>query len=224
MGRGRSLGDSDGLGGAGGAEVLIAGTMDVWSFRHNPQNEPFVNQINESVRTMEDDFPGLMSNINSVDAATLAGDGADSILGFYERNPDGRRMVALNSGYVNPNKMNMVYDASIAEGYHPPRGNRTGTEAVTYHEMGHALSGAIADRMNEQDYNTACRRIVLNAYRSTGGKGGIKTWAGGISGYATTNNQECIAEACADWYCNGSNAKAQSKAVMSEMRRIFNGG
>ena len=36
-----------------------------------------------------------------------------------------------------------------------------------------------------------------------------------ISGYARSSNAEAIAEAISDCYCNGSKAKAESKAIKS---------
>lgn len=221
MGRGRSLGGGRGLGGSPGGNVNVQSQLDVWSYRHNPNNEPFVDQINESVRQMEGDFPGLMSEVSAVNAATLGGADAETVLGFYST---GDRSVNMNTNYTDPNKMNMVYDDSVKSGFHPPRGDKTGTQAVTYHETGHALTGVLADRMGISDFDQASKQIVDNAYRTSGGKGGTHKWAGGISGYAQESNAECIAEACADWYCNGGKAKPQSKAIMAEMRRIYNGG
>lgn len=34
------------------------------------------------------------------------------------------------------------------------------------------------------------------------------------------NNAKCIAEAVADFYCNGSKARKESKAIMSELKRL----
>ena len=42
-----------------------------------------------------------------------------------------------------------------------------------------------------------------------------------ISGYAKTNYAECVAEAFADVYCNGKNAKKESRAVVSELNKYY---
>lgn len=48
---------------------------------------------------------------------------------------------------------------------------------------------------------------------------GTKAWAGKISGYAQDSWAECVAEAVSDYYCNGSKAHANSKAIMAELRK-----
>ncbi len=162
-----------------------------------------------------------MQDVASVNAATLGGKDAIETLGFYAT--DDHR-VSINADYTNPEKMNATYDRGAASGYHPTRGDKTGTQAVTYHEMGHAVTGVAAQKMGESDFDAASKRIVDNAYKASGGKGGTKKWAGGISGYAQESNAECIAEAVCDYYCNGSRARSESRAIMSELRRVFNGG
>ena len=47
---------------------------------------------------------------------------------------------------------------------------------------------------------------------------GTRKIATKISEYATSSNAECIAEATADVYCNGSKAKAESKAVVQALK------
>lgn len=69
--------------------------------------------------------------------------------------------------------------------------------------------------------DVAAERIVKNAYKNSRKKGGIKKWAQRISGYATESNSECIAEAVADYYCNGSGASASSHAIVRELKRAY---
>lgn len=163
---------------------------------------------------MEDDFPGLMQTVTSVNAAKLGGKDKTDVLGFYSR---GDKSVSLNQNYTDIDKMNAAYDNS--DGFHPGRGNKTAVEAVTYHEMGHALTDHVGQKMGIYDMDEAAKRIVDNAYNSSGGKGGTKAWAAKISGYAADSNTECIAEAVSDWYCNGSKANEASKAIVSELKR-----
>lgn len=207
-------GRGGGWGGGSGSNVNVMSQTDVWSFRHNPDNAPFVDEINTGVKALADDFPGLMDNVNSVNAAELGGADKYQTLGFYS---PGSKSVSINTNYTDIDKMNKVYDAAVASGFHPSRGDKTGTQAVAIHEMGHALTGHIAERAGK-DFDKMSAYVVNHAYAKAGGKGGAKKWAGSISKYAQENPAECIAEAVADWYCNGSKASAASKAIMAELK------
>lgn len=210
-------GGSSGMGG-GGTNVNILNTTDVWSYRHRPNNEPFVDAINEGARRIQSDFKDLMDTVQRVDAAELGGSDKYNTLGFYSS--DGK-MVAINQQFTNVDKMNKVYDDSVRTGFHPSRGDLTGTEAVTLHEMGHALTDHVAQKMGAADLYAAARIIFNNAYKATKGKGRFKEWAGKISGYAKENYAETVAEAVADYYCNGPNAHANSRAIMDELRKYI---
>lgn len=217
-GRGSDSG-SDGPGLPGSSKGLspnsISKEVDVWSYRHRSGNEPFVDAMNESARTMSEDFPGLMDSVQHVDAATLKGGAAVSVLGYY-----GSGTVALNTNYTNIDKMNATYDAAVKSGYHPSRGNKSGTEAVMYHEMGHALTDHIGQKAGLGGIDASAKTIVENAYKSSRGKGGTLAFASKISGYAKESYAECVAEAVADWYCNGSKSSASSKAIVKELKRL----
>lgn len=211
-GRGADGGES--LSSSSGQDINIISTTDVWSYRHNPNNEPYVDAINSAVRGISDDFPGLMNDVNTVDTAELGGMDRTQTLGFY-----GDGQVAINSNFTDIRDMNRVYDKAVQSGYHPSRGNKSGTEAVTYHEMGHALTDSIAKKMGVKNLDAASKKIVNDAYKASGGKGGTKAWAGKISKYAQENFAECVAEAVSDWYCNGSKAKLNSKAIMTQLNK-----
>ena len=216
-GRGSSS-DGESLASGSGKPVNIISETDVWTYRHNPNNAPYVDSINSSVREMSDDFPSLMRDtVNSVDTVEFGGADKTGTLGIYG---DGR--VGLNSNYTNIEKMNAVYDKGVQKGYHPGRGNKNAVEAVTYHEMGHALTDNIAQKMGVKNLDASSKRIVEDAYKASGGKGGTKAWAGKISGYAQENFAECVAEAVADYYCNGSKASKQSHNERVE--EVFIGG
>lgn len=191
----------------------ISKEVDVWSYRHNKNNEPFVDAMNTAARKMSDDFPGLMDTVEQVNAGTLKGAAASSVLGYY-----GGGRVALNTNYTNVDKMNNVYDAAVSSGYHPSRGNKSGTEAVMYHEMGHALTDHLKAKVGASNLDTASKKIVNDAYKASNGKGGTLAWAGKISGYAKESFAECVAEAVSDWYCNGNKASAPSKAIMKQLK------
>lgn len=201
----------------GGSNVRVIGLEDIWSYRHDPDNAPFVDAINEGARKIQDDFPDLMEQtVNTINAAELGGKDRDETLGFYS---PGDKSVSLNTNYTDIDKMNSVYDASVSSGYHPSRGNLTGTEAVALHELGHALNDHVAQKMGLPDLHVAAQRIVDNAIKATGGIMAHKKWAGSISGYAKSSDAETIAEAVADYYCNGENAHRYSKAIMDELRK-----
>lgn len=215
---GRGSGSSGGGGlslrGGGMSPNDIVNETDVWSYRHRRGNEPFVDAMNQAARRMSDDFPNLMRTVNSVDAAELRGASRYGVLGYYG---DGR--VALNQNYTDIDTMNRTYDAAVKSGFHPSRGGKSGTEAVMYHELGHALTDSIKSKVGAKDLDYASKKIVNDAYKASNGKGGTKAWAGKISGYAGKSYAECVAEATADWYCNGNKAKSQSKAIMTELKK-----
>ena len=214
MGNGMS-GSSRDLNGSGGRNVNVVSEMDVWSYRHNANNAPFVDSINDSIRTMQNDFPDMMQDINSVNAAKLGGRDNNGTLGFYT---PATKELSMNQNFTDIDKMNAVMGQE--RGFHPPRGSKNGVEAVTLHEAGHALTDSLAKKIGAADIDDSAKRIVQAAYKATGARGGTKKWAGGISGYAQHSYAECVAEAVADWYCNGSKAAKQSKAIMTEMKRI----
>ena len=123
-----------------------------------------------------------------------------------------------NSCYAYIDKMNQVMDDAHKAGYHPSRGNKTGTEAVALHESGHALTDHVAGKMGT-DFDSAAKRIVQDAIKNNSVKGGSAKFAASISGYAKKNYAECIAEAVADHYCNGNKASAASKMIFAELRK-----
>ena len=204
------------LGKGSGGSVNIVSETDVWTFRHDSDNAEFVDAINTSVSVIQGDFNDVMQTVNQVSAAELDGVDKSSTLGYWDPSS---KTLALNDNYVDIDKMNSVYDAATKSGFHPSRGNKTGTEAVAFHEMGHALTDHIAKKMGVPNLDTASQKIVDAAYKAMKGTGGTKAWAGKISGYAQESYAECVAEAVADYYCNGDKASAQSKAIMKQLQK-----
>lgn len=202
------------LSNGGGGNISIVGETDVWSYRHNANNQAFVDEINSGIRGIQGDFPDVMDTVNTVTAAEFGGSDKYQTLGAY-----GNGGLMMNQKYTNIDKMNKVYDNAVQSGFHPSRGNKTGTQAVALHEMGHALSDHIARKMGLPGLHEASNKIVKDAYKASGAKGGNKAFARTISQYATENYAECVAEAVADWYCNGSKAKKASKAIMAELKK-----
>ena len=196
--------------------INVASATDIWSYGHKPANTPFANSVNSAMKTIDDDFPGFAEGVNTVDAVVISGYGKNSILGFW--NP-GDKQLAMNERFTNVETMNDVMDNAAASGFHPSRGNRTGAEAVALHEGGHALTDYLAERNGYADLHSFSADVVKAAHRNSGGKGRVASFAGKISGYASSNYAETVAEAVADFYCNGSKAAAESKAIMAELRK-----
>lgn len=175
---------------------------------------PIVDAMNEGVRRIQNDFPDLMDDVNYVMASTMLGAAANNVLGYYDRTS---KTVALNTNYTDIDKMNAVYDRSTQQGWHPSRGNLSGTEAVALHETGHALTHYVAQKMGHGDMDLAAAQLVKTAYNASGAKGGNYKWGKAISDYAVTKYTETVAEAVSDYYCNGSKAAEASKAIMNEI-------
>ena len=214
MGKGStSLGGSGG--GGGGAPANVTETTDIWSYRHNENNAPFVDAINSGLRSIDNDFNGFAGGINTVDAVRMSGAADNDTLGFW--NP-GTKQLAMNARYTDTDKMNNVMDSAKQSGFHPSRGNKTGTEAVALHEAGHALTDKMAADNGFRDLHAFSADVVKNAYKKSGMKGGNLGFAKTISQYATKNYAECVAEAVTDWYCNGNKAANASKLIMAELK------
>lgn len=125
--------------------------------------------------------------------------------------------IAINSSYLNSERMNKAMKQCAESGFHPPMGNKSGMEAVVSHELGHALTDMVGVKMGNQpwvDFDKTSTDIVNEARKQTKHRGVVQM-ASKISGYATHSNAEAIAEAIADCYCNGKKARAESKAIKS---------
>ena len=145
------------LGNGSGSNVTIINEQDVWSYRHRSGNEPFVDAINASAARIQQDFPDIMNDVQVVSASELGGADRISTLGYYSPSD---QVVALNRNYTNIEKMNAVYDASVASGFHPGRGERSGTEAVALHELGHALTDHVGRKFGAANIDAAAEKIV----------------------------------------------------------------
>lgn len=129
--------------------------------------------------------------------------------------------IGFNRKYFDTPYMSQVYDQCVQSGFHPSRGNKTGIEAVAYHEWGHVLSAKVAERLNLNGSTHAGANEIMNRARAAIKARGVRKMAEKISGYAKTNNAEAVAEAFADVMCNGGNAKAESRAIVNVMNDIL---
>lgn len=130
----------------------------------------------------------------------------------------GSERIGVNERYFDSKKCDKFMDEAIESGWHPSRGNKTGIEALTAHEAGHMVNDAAAKKMN-MSLHDAAHHIVNEANASYGRHSKARDFASRISGYATFNRAETIAEAFADVYCNGSNAKSESIAVVNVLNK-----
>lgn len=201
-GRGSTSGGS--TGGAGGS--LRPYTTE--SLLSASGKQPEINQVMDAVKKTYDDY-GMP--LNDIQIATL--DKKDQgVLAFYNNQGN----LAVNKNYFDTKKMNDSYDACVKEGFHPPRGNKTGLEAVASHELGHQLSEEVGRKLGYGDWQLdKASNKIINEAKKQGGFKDVASIRKAISGYATKNNAEAIAEAFADVYCNGKKAKKESQAVVN---------
>ena len=204
MGRGSSGGGGGGLGSSGGNSITPRSSRNLISERErNPES---VDEVLSVLKDVNDQYGYTIYDANVVDI------GNSTAIAYYELGADN---IAVNQRYFDAAKMNSAYDNCVKSGFHPSRGNKTGTQAVVSHELGHALTDEAA-RKNGMDFDSMAQKIVVDAFgnksrRSTG------RIAEKISGYATKNNAECIAEAFCDVYCNGKKAAAESHSIVNRL-------
>ena len=214
-GRGSSSSGGGRFGRGGGVNPAnIVSTSSLISAR----NEGYRNEVDQVLTVAKDIQDQYGVNLD-YDIATLKGKDAQGTLGYY----DGSNL-AINKNFLNADKMNKTYDASVESGFHPSRGNKSGLEAVTSHEMGHKLTDEIGKKMGLKGWQLeeVSDRVLKQATTKAGyKKNATYQLASKISGYAKSNKAEALAEAFADVYCNGSTAKKESKAIVDVMNSYF---
>lgn len=159
-----------------------------------------------AVKSVYDDY-GI--DLSDIQIATLRGKDAN-VMAYYDS--DGN--LAVNKSYFDSKKMDAAYDRCVESGFHPDRGNKSGLEATAAHELGHRLTDT------GKGIDSTSRDIVQNAAKKLGYRNSANM-AAKISGYAKHSMAECVAEAFADVYCNGKNAKKESRAVVSELNKLY---
>ena len=132
--------------------------------------------------------------------------------------------------------LSYTYDKSTHGGFHPAGTNK---DHIASHEAGHILERALIDKYilsqgngyytrleASQAWNKSklSGKVVSEACRAAkktpGGKGLTNAdLIRGVSGYATKNRSETLAECVADYTANGSNAKPLSVAVWNILKR-----
>ena len=206
---GRGSGSGGDLLGKSGDPGKVSNIRDMISMRGQQQQE--TDDVLSVARRMTSLF-GQDQAINQFQVANMTG----SAMAYYDS--DGN--IAMNQKYMNTEGMNAAYDAAVKSGFHPGRGNKSGTEAVASHEYGHALADKCGQKLGQRDIEAASRTIVERARKKTGQRTNM-AFAQKISGYAQYNFAECVAEAVSDWHCNGSKAKKESRAIVAVMNSIL---
>lgn len=206
-----SRGASSG-GATGGAGGNILGTESLVSARESKQRE--VDDVLTVARDIYDEYGIIATDLQ---IATMDKKG-QSTMAYY----DNEGNLAINESYFDSKKMDSAYDACVKAGFHPPRGNKSGIEATTAHEMGHRLTDELGKKMGHGDFaiDQASSKIIAEAKKRLGAKS-VDSIRKKISGYAKQNNAEAVAEAFADVYCNGNKASRESRAVVSALNDML---
>ena len=171
------------------------------------KREGMRSEVDAVLSVSRDIYSSFGLEVEDIHIATMKGKGK-MVMGYY----DGSN-IAINKSYFNNKNMENAYSACVKSGFHPSQGKKTALQAVTAHELGHALTDKI---VNEKKMDE--KTIISKASKMTGHGQDHISFASKISGYAKVSNSECIAEAFADVYCNGSKAKKESKAIVDIMK------
>ena len=209
-GRGASAG---GFAGGGGIGANPRETTSLVSAREGKRAE--VDQALGVARDVQDRY-GMDADVNDWQIARFGK--PTGVMAYYDSNGN----LAINESFFDGAKMNAAYDACVKDGYHPSRGDKTGIEAVTAHELGHRLTDYIGVKTGMGDWQVD--KVSSDIVRKAATRLGYKRagdMASKISGYAKQNPAEAVAEAFADVYCNGSKARRESQAIVTELNRYF---
>lgn len=201
-------------GGTGGVSPA-ANTTSLVSAREGKKTE-----VDDVLRVLKDVKDRYGERITEAQIASMRGR-ASHALAYY----DGGGNVAINKKFFDSKKMNDAYDDCVRSGFHPPRGNKSGIEAVVAHELGHKVTDVYAQQrgFGHWQLDRAADEIVRNAARTMGrprDKASLDKFVANISGYAQQDYAEAVAEAFADVYCNGRRAKPESSAIVRQLERI----
>ena len=202
-----------GKGGSGGGNPAdVASITSLISERERRQKE--VDQTLTVLRDVERSYDVILEDVQ---LAKMKPGRSNGTMAYYDSGGN----LAINDKYFDTDKMNDAYDKCVQAGFHPPRGRKTGLEAVTAHEMGHRLTdiAGVNAGYGNWAFGKIDNEIVKNAAKSL--KMTHDKLRESISGYAQYNNAECIAEAYADVYCRGDRARKASKAIVRELNRYL---
>lgn len=197
-------------GGVGAGDILE--TRSLISERGG--NQELVDETLSVFKDVHDEY-GVQ--VNDIQIAKMKA-GSDTMAYF---DSDGN--IAINEAYFNKGRMEAAYKKCVESGYHPSNGNKTATQAVAAHELGHKLTEAAGTKLKMAGFGNidkAANAILTEARKTTRHRSNAQM-AGKISGYAKTKPAEAVAEAFADVYCNGKNARSESKAIVTVMNKYL---
>lgn len=106
------------------------------------------------------------------------------------------------------NSYNRYAESGANDGHFKSFGDKSGAFYVGVHELGHFVFENVRNAMGVREYMEfeSTMRNPLPLY-----------YDGEISGYATTSYHEQVAEAFADYYCNGENASNHNKTLVKTL-------
>lgn len=191
----------------GGVDKDVVGTYNLISEREHDQAD-----VDEVLSVFSDVYDKYGVQVDDIQVVQLKGRSKNGVLAYF----DGPN-IAVNENYFDAAKMDTAYKLSVAAGFHPSQGDKTGLQAVIAHELGHKLTDVAAVKMGGVSMfslGTAADTIIEQARKQTNYRGG-RQMVSKISGYAKTSSTEAVAEAFADVYCNGSKAHAESIAIVN---------
>lgn len=210
-GRGASGGGiAGGRGGGSGARVL--GTRSLVSEREVSRDA--VDLVLTTLRSVNKRYGG--ATVEEAQIAKFDKRGA-GIMAYY----DNKGNIAVNERYFDVAKMDATYDDCVKAGFHPGRGNKSGLEATTAHEAGHMLTEIIGRKAGYGDWaiDKVANEVVKEAAKQLGYGDRTQALMNKVSRYGASNPAEALAEAFADYYCNGMKAGRESRVIYSIMRR-----
>ena len=190
--------------------------------------------VDESVHAL--DFPTVQQSMMGIEQVMEEFPQAQSALKGISTSKSGVMSASFNGKInFNPNyyqkgdpQVAKTMVQGIKTGFHPAN---TGVLETGSHEMGHLLERALIEMSHpgvgalDQLYRaqawskcTEATSIISEACKmakkTEAGKGLVNSQLKAmVSGYATKNNSECLAECVADYVANGENASILSKEV-----------
>ena len=203
-------------------EPSNAESLSIHSYKDSYPTE--YAQVMKALKTVEDQYGVTVTDCRISNAMP------DGAMAQYT----GSGALEINSKYFSAQGMQDAYDYCVKNGWHPSRGNVSGMEACIAHELGHKLNHYAANGEKYgwgswYDYHDLAGKIVKDAAKSMKMGNKLNAFRRNISGYANSKTSsgapkywECVAEAFADVYCNGSNARKESTAVVTELNKYLN--
>ena len=216
-GGGTVVKDTDGKG------IRISNETDVWSERHKAEREAAADLVISATRDMNDEY-GVMDNVETVTVAKMSN---PFVMAFYAPSEN---KVVMNRAFMNVERTENTYKECVNSKFHPPLGKKSAIEAITAHELGHAIADKINESRKAKGINVDVNsQVVIDAFYKLNtkpmydieAKVKLSRARQNISGYAAKNYHETVAEAVADVYCNGGRAKKFSKAIVDELKKTI---